>query len=272
MTDIHAHFVFQVDDGARNLDESLAMLEQAVNAGIENIVATPHITEAATTAGNERIKEHFQIIQNEITAKNLSVNIYLGSEIYYNEFVYQWKEAAWYTINNNQKYLLFELPMFYLPVNVSDFIFQCKLQGITPILAHPERYLYLHKRSELLVSWLGQGCLLQMNAGSITGAFGKRIEWFSRKLLSEGLFSFVASDAHDTENRTFNTLNEAKKKTEQFLDDQYIDRLFTINPLSAVKGDPVLPLMAGDRIFSKNKFKKLLDKMKFLPKSHKDLN
>lgn len=266
LTDIHSHFVFQVDDGAVSLKDSLLLLEQAAEAGIRNLAATPHITEMATVEGGNRIERNFLKIRESVVQNQIPVNVYLASELYFSEFIYQWKNASWYTFNGNNKYLLFELPLFDLPVNVADFIFQCKLQGVSPILAHPERYLYLHNRRDLLQSWYNMGCLMQMNAGAIMGDFGQRIMRFADQLLRMKLYHFVASDAHDLENRNYKSLPAAFQKISGMAGSDYVQSLFIDNPQKAIEGQPVEVHEINRNVIPGSGFKKLLEKMKILSK------
>ncbi len=128
-----------------------------------------------------------------------------------------------------------------MPRKVGDFIFQCKLNGITPILAHPERYKYLHKKEETLLAWHRQGCLFQINAGSVYRQFGQPVATFARKLLKAHLAHFVASDAHDHEFRNFKGLKQAWESAKEYLPAWYLDQLFYENPKRALAGQIIQP-------------------------------
>ncbi len=266
MTDIHSHFIFQVDDGANSLRDSLIMLEQAASCGIEKLIATPHISDTANEEGSKRIQQNFYKIQESLEKHQIPVKIFMGSELYYNEFILKWQDAAWYTFNDKKKYLLFELPLFDLPLQVADFIFQCKLKGITPILAHPERYLYLSNRFDLLRSWYAQGCMLQMNAGSILGQFGSRIAQFSEQLLSMNLYHFVASDAHDLVDRNYKTMSLAYQRLLEIIDEDHVHDLFNVNTSNAVDGNTIMMSDFNDNLKHQGHLKKVLKKIIKMPK------
>lgn len=235
-TDIHSHFLFSVDDGSKNKLESLNMLQQATEQNISHLLATPHATDLTTEAVSERFLDHFKKLQDLIAGDNIGIKISLASELYFSPKIYDWIKYPWATFDNNRKYLLFELPLFEMPREVKEFIFQCKLEGITPILAHPERYSYMSKNVEVLFEWHRQGCLMQINAGSITGQFGSRAEKLALQLIQARLAHFVASDAHETEYRNYKQLPKAREVLAAQIPKDYLNELFSENPQNALDG------------------------------------
>ncbi|MGD9898979.1 MAG: tyrosine-protein phosphatase [Calditrichaceae bacterium] len=266
-TDIHSHFLFGVDDGARNIDQSLKMLEQAASLDIRNLLATPHATEITEDGVSRQIQDNFKILKDRVLAEKIPVEISLGSELFFSDRIYHWLDYPWATFNGKKRYLLFELPLMAVPDGVSDFIFRCRLRNITPVIAHPERYIRLHDTPETIYEWYRQGCLIQVDAGSLTGQFGGKAAGFSQRLLKAGLCQFIASDAHDLEYRSYKILAEAYKITLDLMTPEDADRLFKLNPALAVKGGSIdVPSLDGlmineswiDRIFAKvNGIKKI---------------
>ncbi len=239
--DLHSHFLFGVDDGARNLKKSLRMIEHAQENNIRYMVATPHVSEVMNDEFSQLIIDNFRQLQEEVLKRDFSVKIFLASEILFNEDVFKWLDSPWSTINANKKYLLFELPFFTLPQKIDEFIFQCKMKGITPILAHPERYFYMHNKMGELLNWHSQGCLMQMDAGSIVGQFGKKVLNVSKKLAQMEFYNIVASDAHDVIGRNYQTMYDAYDKLLESLDDNYVNKLVWYNPKKIIDGEKVTP-------------------------------
>lgn len=239
--DIHAHFLNGVDDGSQSLEQSLAMIKQAEANGISFLAATPHATDMTNDALSQLFLDTFARLQREVQRAKIQVDIVLGAELFFSPHIYEWFRYPWATFNNNKKYLLFELPLYELPGGVSDFIFQCRLKGLTPILAHPERYHYMHKMERKLLEWHRQGCLLQTNAGSVTGQFGQKVQSFARRLLKAHLVHFIASDAHDEKYRSYELMPQAREITLKFLPEWYVDQLFKENPQKALAGAPLQP-------------------------------
>ncbi len=261
-TDIHSHYIYSVDDGARDIDQTLTMLKAAQRRNIRHLLATPHITEETDQAVSDRILSHFEIVRQKAKAEGIDIELSLGSEIFFGSHIDKHFAFPWATFNNNGKYFLFELPLFDLPTGVGDFIFNSKLQGRTPILAHPERYLYLRNNVSILLGWYRQGCLMQMNAGSLTGHFGQKVADFSKKLLSMGLYHFIASDAHDNNFRNYKALEEAYQEAALFLEDDELERLFHINPQKALSGSPIAQREIHDDILKESWLRKLFSPLR----------
>ncbi len=246
--DLHSHYVFGLDDGAQDLQESLAMIEQAARLNIEVLLATPHATDLTDDRFSEQLMAQFNLVKAEAQKAGLPVRLEMSAEMFYSSRTLQWLKYPWGTFLNKQRYLLFELPLFDLPEGVGEFIFQCRLKNVTPILAHPERYIYLHDKIDKLFTFAQQGCLMQINAGSIVGQFGKSVEQFAFKLLKAGLAHFVASDAHETEKRNYHVLIAAREVLEKTMDEQTADRLFYENPLRALEGKEVENMVVDEQV------------------------
>jgi protein-tyrosine phosphatase len=239
--DIHSHILYEIDDGADNLDVSVKMLEQAAMLGIEHVQATPHATEMMHASMAKQFIERFNQLEAVIKEKNIPVRISLAAEVFFSELIFSWMEKSWATFGGPIKYLLFELPMFEIPDRVEDFIFECRMKKIIPILAHPERYIRLQDRPELLLKWYEQGCFMQLNAGSIVGQFGEKIQEFAARLVRSGIYQFVASDAHEHENRNFHTLINAVEEISILTTAEHAREVSFTNPMKALQGEKVIP-------------------------------
>jgi len=240
-TDLHNHILFGIDDGAPTPEASLAMLRRAVDCNISAIMATPHAPDLMNPVYSGLINSHFKELQNLVVAAGLPVDLKLGSEVFFSERIFDWINEPWATFGGARKYLLFELPLFEQRLPVSDFIFRLQIQGIKPILAHPERYLYLRNQVRLLEQWHEQGCIFQINAGSLTGSLGTTAQQFGRELLERHMAELVASDAHDDERRSFSELTRARDLVETLIDEEYRERLFVSNPRRVFNGQPLMP-------------------------------
>ncbi len=247
--DIHAHYLFGLDDGAQTLKETLAMLEQAASLHITHVLATPHATELTDDAFSAQVVQRFENVRQEAEKAGIPIQLSLGAELFFSRRLMDWLQYPWATLANNQKYLLFELPLLDLPEGVGEFIFQCRLKGITPILAHPERYLYLHKKLDKLYGYFQQGCLIQINAGSITGQFGQAVQNLALTFVKEGFVHFVASDAHETKHRSYEILIRSYEELAKFADSAFLDQLFFENPRKAIMGEVIGVPEVDDTIF-----------------------
>ena len=251
--DIHSHYLFGLDDGAETLDQTLRMLEQAADLNITHLLATPHATELTDEAFSAQVVERFAAVQRAVEKAGIPVKLSLGAELFFSRRLMDWLHYPWFTLANNQKYVLFELPLLDLPEGVGDFIFQCRLKGITPILAHPERYLYLHRKLDKLYAFFQQGCLIQINAGSIVGQFGTTVQNLALTFVKEKFVHFVASDAHETKHRNYETLIRSYEELAKFADSAFLDQLFFENPQKAIMGQAITVHEVDDAAFGNKK-------------------
>ncbi|NOX90283.1 MAG: hypothetical protein GXO77_14805 [Calditrichaeota bacterium] len=248
--DLHSHFVFGLDDGARDLDETLAMVDQAASLNIKQLLATPHATDLTDDVFSDQLLRRFRFVKSEIEKAGIPVKLSLAAELFFSKRILEWFHYPWTTFDNNLRYLLFELPLYDLPDDVGDLIFQCRLKGITPILAHPERYVYLHDKLSKLYTWFQQGCLIQINAGSVTGQFGASIQNVALNLIKGRFVHFIASDAHETERRSYKTLIEARSELRRIVDEETLDALFYANPKKALNGETIKSGEVKDDFFA----------------------
>lgn len=259
--DIHSHILFGVDDGSENLDYSLSMLRQAADFNVEHIMATPHATEVMTEEIGTQFIVRYNRLKTAAESDGIPVGISLGTELFFSERILEWLEEPWATFNGLKKYLLFELPLFEIPENVDEFIFRCRMSGTVPVMAHPERYLRLHDAPDRILKWYHHGCLMQLNAGSLMGQFGERIRNFSRRLLESGMYQFLASDAHDLNDRNFEILTRAALQVEEFMSREYAEILCHLNPGKALRGEKVDTGNPIEIIEDKSRFNRFFKKL-----------
>ena len=151
MTDIHSHIIFNVDDGSYSIDESIALIKKLKSVGFNNLIMTPHYIEGSNFVceNNEKL-EKLEILREKVKEENIDINLYLGNEIFIGDYIVEGiKNNKIYTLNNS-KYLLFELPFHNQILGLADIIYEMKVAGYIPILAHPERYTYFQDNYRLV--------------------------------------------------------------------------------------------------------------------------
>ena len=174
MTDIHSHIIFNVDDGSSSLEESIKLIKYFKEVGFNNIIATPHfIRNTEYSAENNEKLEKLAILKEAVKKHNIDINLYLGNEIYISEHIDEdIKSNKIYTLNNT-KYILFELPFHNEILNLPDIVYELKMNGYIPILAHPERYDFLKRNYKEVDKLKEEGLLFQCNYSSILEYYGK---------------------------------------------------------------------------------------------------
>ncbi|PEF43421.1 tyrosine protein phosphatase [Bacillus cereus] len=204
MIDLHCHILPSIDDGAKTLNDSLAMAEKAVSEGIYTIVATPHHLNGKYT--NERLDILYGVnrLNEELKRNKIPLNILPGQEVRVNrELLDDYKLGKVATLNEMNKYLLVEFPTSHVPYYVEKLFYDLQLEGIIPVIAHPERNIELFEEPTKLFKLVKSGALTQVTAGSLLGVFGKRIQKFSIKIIEHHLAHIIASDAHNVTTRLF---------------------------------------------------------------------
>jgi protein-tyrosine phosphatase len=200
--DIHCHILPGLDDGSPDMATSIAMARIAVADGTTAVVATPHWMEDEHEVTPDVIRQAVKDLQAELDRQSISLAVYPGCEaLVCPDLPRRVQQGDVMTVADHGRYLLVELPFEDLPTYVDDVIFKLQVQGITPILAHVERYTYVQRDRELAVKWSGRGVLLQVNADNLARGRGREYE-IAQDLIDRGIAVIVASDGHDAEHRT----------------------------------------------------------------------
>ncbi len=202
MIDIHAHILPSIDDGPETIEEAIELCKIAANDGIKKIVATPHSKDGIYEAKTDKILKTVDVLNLKLKENQIDIEILPGSETHIHEGLVESIESGEVlTINNGGKFILFELPFVFIPPGTDKFVFNLKVNGIVPIIAHAERIITFQKKPELLDQLVRIGARVQLNAASLTGQAGPREKKCSEWLLKNNLVHFIASDAHSITNR-----------------------------------------------------------------------
>ena len=210
MTDIHSHIIFDVDDGSKDINESIALLKELKSVGFDNIIMTPHYIEGTNYCSyNDEKLTKLNILRDEVKKQNIDINLYLGNEIFINDHIVEGiTENKIYTLNNS-KYLLFELPFHNQILGLADIVYEMKVQGYIPILAHPERSRYFQENYKLVDKIKDEGLLYQCNNDNIIAYYGKEAEKLLKYMLKNEYVDYLGTDIHHI-NKTYVTDNFKK--------------------------------------------------------------
>jgi protein-tyrosine phosphatase len=202
MVDLHCHLLPGVDDGPKDLEESLAMARIAAADGIQAIVATPHTLNGVYTNHRQDILNRVKDLQAALTEENISILLFPGADIHFDSDLIPSLESGKILPINHGKYLLLEPEKHSLPLTAGEIFFDLRIRGYFPIITHPERNSLIQRNPDLLEEWIRQGVLIQITAGSLTGNFGGRAGDCAIRLLERGLVHIIASDAHSWDRRS----------------------------------------------------------------------
>ncbi len=232
MIDFHSHILPGVDDGSKNEEETKNLLLEAKSVGFDKIISTSHYAIDCFETPEYKRKELIEELNNEENYPK----IILGSEIFitYNmlDLLKEYKAS---TINGT-KYILFELPLRHHFPNFKDVINKLRENEYKLILAHPERYTIIQKDFDLLYELSDLGVLFQSNYGSILGVYGLSAKFTVKKMLKNGLVSFLGTDVHK-QGSIYPQVPKALKKISKLISDEYLDDLTTNNAEIILNGE-----------------------------------
>lgn len=242
MIDIHHHLLWDQDDGAATQETSLAMARMASADGITHIVCTPH-SNGQYVYHPSVIDEKIAELQRLINDEGLNLKLGRGCDFHmsYDNIQEAKTEPARFSING-LGYLLVEIPDYGLSPGLTEVFYQLQLEGLTPILTHPERNATLQADGSRLVEWMRGGVLIQVTAGSVLGHMGKKAERMAHELLAKRWVHFLATDAHNTTSRP-PKMHQAFDMVAEKYGPEYARLLCVSNPLAAFMGKPLSPQM-----------------------------
>jgi protein-tyrosine phosphatase len=201
--DLHCHILPGVDDGAQSLSDSINMARKAVEQGVHTIVATPHHMNNRYENPKHLIIDRVEELNKKLIEENIDLKILSGQEVrIHGELIEGYKVGEILPLNHTS-YLLVEFPSNHVPRYSEKLFYDLQMNGLTPVIVHPERNQEIIESPEILYQLVKKGALTQVTAGSIIGDFGKKIKNFSLQLFEANLTHFIASDAHNINGRSF---------------------------------------------------------------------
>ena len=240
MIDIHSHVIYEIDDGSRSYEESLSILKKMNEIGYRAMVCTPHyITGSKYVENNFNKFKKIQLLREFIRKETLNLHLYLGNEIYIDPEIESLINAGEVYPINRSRYLLIEFPVSRLMNDLMNLLFLLRSKGYVPIIAHPERYLYLQDNHDLLDKLLEMGCLFQGNFSCIIGKYGEHTKKLFLYMLKNNYYHFLATDVHHETDILFLKFNKIKKMIIKEIDETRFKKLTYVNPLKVIRNEPV---------------------------------
>lgn len=235
MIDIHCHILPNFDDGASSLEESLAMARLAVESGVSGIVATPHFRGSPESlASLPKLMEACQQLQRHIRRENIGLSLLPGAEILCLPQTGELAESRSLPTLGNTRYLLVEFFFDESATRISQYLRRLTDCGYKCVIAHPERYEAVQHDPGLLEAWFRQGYVIQLNKGSVLGAFGPRPARTAKIALHHGFAHLIASDAHSALRRT-TSMHRLRQQLQEMCPEDYVRILLEKNPSRLIR-------------------------------------
>lgn len=229
MIDLHCHLLPGIDDGAKDLDASLAMARMAVADGITTTACTPHILPGVYNNTGDNITAAVARLHDALAQAGIPLRLVAGADVHVApNLTAQLRDGRALTINRS-RYLLLEPPHHVLPPRMDDHIFGLQSAGFVPIITHPERLSWVEGNYELVRRLVYGGSLMQLTAGSLMGRFGRRPRYWAERMLDDGLCHLLATDAHNIAQRA-PILSEARDLVARRLGEEEAANLVITRP------------------------------------------
>lgn len=248
MIDIHSHILFGVDDGAAELEESLAMARVYAKSGYCAVIATPH-TEVDSLPSEQYAKTVRGLVNSlnhSLLEQGIELVVLPGMEVGLDPLLPEMVAQGKILTLAGTRYLLVETAFERLPLNWWEVVFKLAARGIIVIFAHPERCVQVADDPEILDQMAQAGAKFQVNWDSFSGAYGRRVAHVARSMARKGFIHCLATDSHDSNVRNAGHVRVIGRGLKGFIGEDNLRRVAEDNPARVVQGRPLLEMDHGD--------------------------
>ena len=210
--DMHSHLLPSLDDGLKELDQTVSFVKELNALGYHSLVCTPHILSDLYPNSPDTILPKLDIVREALKKNNIAVQVHAAAEYMVDTDMESYVKSGKPLLTFGKNYILIEMSYLAASPNIEQVIFELRMKGLQPILAHPERYNFYHHDFSKYERMKDLGCLLQMNLLSISGYYGKGIKLVAEKLARNKMIDLVGTDMHHINH--LNALKELATKKE----------------------------------------------------------
>jgi protein-tyrosine phosphatase len=227
--DLHCHLLPRIDDGAPDMATALAMARIAVADGIRVLACTPHIYPGLYDNDANGIRAAIRSMQTRLDQEGIPLRLVEGADAHVVPELVEGLKSGRVPTLAGSRYFLFEPPHHVAPPRLEDTAFAAMAAGFVPIVTHPERLSWIESHYPLFQRMAQAGAWMQLTAGALTGRFGRRPQYWSERMLDEGLVAVIATDAHRADRRP-PLLGEARAAAAKRLGEAEAEWLVTTRP------------------------------------------
>jgi len=245
LADFHSHLVPGVDDGSRTLEDAMEGIGRMIEAGVDRIITTPHFQGSATkdpvrlAAELQRMDEGWALVQEAVQEEWPDVDFRRGHEVLLDIPDPDLSDDRLHLGGTTS--ILVEWPRFQVPPGTAQVLEEIVGAGLTPVVAHPERYSGIDAQLHVVRHWKATGALLQANYGSLVGRYGPGPRALVLRMLSEGLLDYLSTDFHGRPHLE-PLIDEAREAMVDMGGEVVFELLAAVNPGRLFDGQPPLPV------------------------------
>ncbi|HEX6193723.1 MAG TPA: CpsB/CapC family capsule biosynthesis tyrosine phosphatase [Chitinophagaceae bacterium] len=201
-TDMHSHLLPGIDDGSPSLEVSLELIRGMAALGYKKLITTPHIMWDMYKNTPAIINEKLGELQTAVSQEGLDITIAAAAEYFLDEYVEQLLRNKEPLLTLDGKLVLVEFSLAFPAHGLKDILFEMQMQGYVPVIAHPERYVYLENTKDFYDELKDIGCLFQLNLLSLGNHYGKSVNQLAHYLIKKDYYNFIGTDLHHTRHLT----------------------------------------------------------------------
>ncbi|MDB5251276.1 MAG: hypothetical protein JWP27_445 [Flaviaesturariibacter sp.] len=195
-TDMHSHLIPGIDDGSPDMATSIELVRGFQALGYRKVITTPHILWEMYPNTPDIIRTGVAALRAEMAAQGIQMEIGAAAEYFIDEHFVEELAQKRPLLTLKDNLVLVEISTVTAPFDFKEVLFELQLQDYVPVIAHPERYIYLKDNKAIFTELKDSGCLLQLNMGSLLGHYGASVQGLAEYLVREELYDFVGSDLH----------------------------------------------------------------------------
>lgn len=234
LVDLHCHLLYGVDDGARSLEDSLAMGQALVELGFSTVAASPH--NRPEYAAKEVALTRMQEVQEAFHREGISLSLVENAENFFlDESLLQTLQQPSARKLGKGAYLLVEAPYTSPLPSLPDMVFRMKLKGVTPLIAHPERCMEFERKGRA-AEIVQKGACLQLDIGSLIGRYGPEAKKQARQFLNDGLYAVGATDLHSPVGAR-DWVGKSLKELRNLVGEKAFEAMMKTRPEKMVRGE-----------------------------------
>lgn len=194
--DMHSHLLPGLDDGLQEPEQTLKFIKELQQLGYKKLICTPHILSGVYNNSPETILPKLELVRTSLAENNIDMQIEAAAEYMVDADFENYMNEGKHLLTFGKNFILIEMSYAAASSNIEQVIFQLRIKGLQPILAHPERYNYYIGTPQQYERFVDLGCLLQINLLSLLGYYGDAAKNIVQNLLKKNLVSFVGTDMH----------------------------------------------------------------------------
>jgi len=201
MIDLHCHILPGIDDGSPDLKTSLSMARKASADGIRVIACTPHIYPGLYENIGPDIRRAVEVLQGALNEEGIGLQLSYGADTHLTPDLLEGLKSGRIPSLAGTRYFLLEPPHHVAPPRFEEFVFNVLTAGYLPVITHPERLTWVEDHYEVFVRLVRAGAWMQVTAGSLTGRFGQRTQYWAERFIDDGIVHILATDSHSVDRR-----------------------------------------------------------------------